>query len=82
MSMRMQKIWYIWSQPSDKKHPANLTQNEVVIDAKYQLPRAGGGLDFGAAYHLTGVRDLASLENGDVGSVLNADSYNAFAGCE
>jgi hypothetical protein len=60
---------------------ANLDQGEAIIDIKYRRPRKGGGLDWEAAYHLDGAQDLASLRNGDVGSVLNADSYNAFAAC-
>lgn len=67
---------------ADTKHLTDPIQNESVIDSKYGRPKKGGGTDFAAAYHLAGVRDLASLENGDVGSVLNADSYNAFAARE
>ena len=52
------------------------------MDAKYRWPKKGGGWEFTAAYHLDGVRDLVCLENGDVASVLNAESYNGFASCK
>jgi hypothetical protein len=65
---------------SVKEYQANICQCESIMDAKYRRPKSGGGLQWEAAYHLNGVRDLASLRNGDVASALNADSYNAFAG--
>ncbi|KAF7506237.1 hypothetical protein GJ744_012129 [Endocarpon pusillum] len=53
--------------------------SESVINAKYCRHRKGGDVEWEAAYHLEAVRDLAFLERGDVASVLNADSCNAFA---
>jgi hypothetical protein len=50
-----------------------------MMDKKYRRPRQGGGFEWQAAYNLDGVRDLVWLSNGDVASVLNADSYNAVA---
>jgi hypothetical protein len=49
-----------------------------MMDKKYHRARQGGLIEWRAAYHMDGVRDLVSLKNGDVASVLNADSYNAY----
>ena len=57
-------------------------KSEQILEAKYARYQKGGETDWEAAYHLVGVRDLATLEKGDVASMLNADSYNAFAACE
>ncbi len=54
-------------------------QSESIINKKYCRHKKGGAIEWKAAYDLDGVRDLACLERGDVASVLNADSYNAFA---
>lgn len=62
-----------------KERHADMEQPESIIDAKYRRPKKGGAVEWEAAYHLDGVRDLASLKAGNVASVLNADSYNAFA---
>jgi hypothetical protein len=58
---------------------SNKSQDERVMDEKYRRPIRRGGFDYQTAYHLNGVRDLASLRNGAVASALNAESYNAFA---
>ena len=61
---------------------ANVAKAEEIVEAKYARYHKGGEIEWEAAYHLAGVRDLATLEKGDVASILNADSYNAFAACK
>jgi hypothetical protein len=50
-----------------------------MMDKKYRQAKQGGIFEGRAAYNLDGIRDLVCLKNGDVASVLNAESYNAFA---
>ena len=56
-----------------------LQKADQIIDAKYAGRGIGAATVWQGAYHVSGVRDLASLEKGKVASILNADSYNAFA---
>lgn len=61
---------------------ADGAKSEGIVEAKYTRYHKGGRVEWEAAYHLSGVRDLAILEKGDMASILNADSYNGFAACK
>lgn len=58
---------------------ADIDQSEGIMEAKYACRHKGGEIEWQAAYQLAGARDLVSLERGAMASILNADSYIAFA---